>query len=138
MKSHLINLWRVEEWKIHLLDGNFYISEIASNWHLDLDDAVTITDVMFIAEVQESFISVTQLESKGAEISIKGELDSIHNCTPDPSGIRNKILGQSNTMCSGNMECNVWEWKIAIRSIYWTGGGFGNAQTIWMQSLHLN
>jgi hypothetical protein len=28
-------------------------------------------DITLIAEVQESFISVTQLESKGAEISIK-------------------------------------------------------------------
>ncbi len=31
----------------------------------------TIMDITLIAEVQESFISVTQLESKGAEISIK-------------------------------------------------------------------
>ena len=72
MKSHLINSQKVEQCKIHLLDGKVYTSEIAGNWQIKLEDRIIIiTDVTFIAEVQELFLSVTQLENKGAMIAIK-------------------------------------------------------------------
>ncbi len=74
----LENVRKCETRSIYLLDDKCYASNVVSDWRLEMKSGLTviITDVTYIEEIEESFLSVTQLENKGASVHIqKGKVE---------------------------------------------------------------